>query len=341
VPAPAALGAAPPALVVTTLPAPVAVPVPAALPEASPAATVLEAVPALPVITTPILAPASAPLVADVPAPVGAPAPAALPAAIVPPPVLVPAPSQVVAPRASVAAAPAPAPPVRAVPAPAERMQAAPPAVAAPTPAAERPPLVVDDETAALARKLFGVPGAAGHPVQRVLVCAVDAPELSAEIAVGLGLAASRERSTGVALIDLNLDGGVSLHRRLHLDGTPGISDAVLMGLKGRRNIQRVQPSCDLWLIAAGSRPQDLRARLGQPETRRAIGSLAAAFEYAVGYGPTVGADAIALGECFDGVVLVVDAKATAPDAVPAAAAAFKDGGVAVLGTIARTRPTA
>ena len=91
----------------------------------------------------------------------------------------------------------------------------------------------------------------------------------------------------------------------------------------------------------AGSRVHELRASLGEPAIRRAIGSLAGSFDYVVAHvaGSEDCRDAAALGACFDDVVVVVEAGRTTPQATRAAAAVLNDAGVRLLGSVVNSAP--
>jgi Mrp family chromosome partitioning ATPase len=237
-----------------------------------------------------------------------------------------------VPPRASAAAVaplPLPAPPPASEPAP-DANDAQPADVS----------IDVDDETRALARQLFVRPNGGGNGARRLLLCPVQTRDSSSAIAAGLAAAMARDTSSSVCLMDLGFDGG-TLHRSLGLDGSTGIAETVLQRLPPRACAQRIDSTSDLWFMPAGARCGELRELLGQTETRRAIRACAGGFDYVVSYAPVRanGGDAVILGECFDGVVLILDAKTTTADAARAASSAFEQAGVRVLGNIVNSRP--
>jgi hypothetical protein len=235
---------------------------------------------------------------------------------------LPPLPSRTITPAATPAPAPIPAPEASRV---------------APEPEVS---IDVDEDTLALARQLFVRPNGEGRGARRLLLCPVDARPSSAEIAAGLAAAVAHDTSSSVCLMDLGLDGG-TLHRWLHQEGSTGIAETVLQRLPPRACAQHIDSTSDLWFMPAGTRCGELRELLGHAETRRAIRACAGSFDYVVSYAPVSanGGDAVILGECFDGLVLVLDAKTTTPEAARAAAKAFDDAGVRVLGSVVNRRP--
>jgi Mrp family chromosome partitioning ATPase len=212
-----------------------------------------------------------------------------------------------------------------------------------PTPIAPRrrestPLPTPDDETVALARKLFL--GDDGHAARgrRALFAGVGSTSRSGSIAIGLALMLARETGRLVSLVDLNLEGG-TLHDSLQLEASPGVSDAVLQGMLADACTQETPSARSLRFLATGSDPQGLRASLHESRSRLRMRALLGTFDYVIGHATTLSTtDMVALGGLFDGVVLVVEAGKTSPDEVRTMAAALREADVKVLGTVVDSR---
>jgi protein-tyrosine kinase len=216
---------------------------------------------------------------------------------------------------------------------PVDRPAPTPPAPIAPRPGQSVAP-AIDDETMGLARRLFLQKDVAGGSAKRVLLIAVDSARASSEIAIGLARAVAREAGRSVCLLDLNLDGG-TLHHVLRLHDSPGVSDAILQGMLGPACTQEVPSAPSLCFMPTGSRPEELRAAIRDAQTQEKVRALLGMFGYVVACAaPESKGDAAALGACFDGVVLVLDAHATTPEAARATASALTEAGVKLLGSV-------
>jgi Mrp family chromosome partitioning ATPase len=212
-----------------------------------------------------------------------------------------------------------------------------------PTPIASRRPENVatpqqDDETVALARRVFlGDDGQAARG-RRALVATVGPTSRSGSIAIGVALTLARETGRPVSLVDLNVE-GATLHDGLQLEGSPGVSDAVLQGMLVDACTQEIPSAPSLRFLASGSDPHALRASLADSRTRNRIRALLGIFDYVVAHAaPLSTADTVALGSLFDGVVLVLEAGKTSPDEVRTTAAALKEADLKVLGTVVDNR---
>ena len=215
-----------------------------------------------------------------------------------------------------------------------EARREVPPAPAQP----ERAPVpAVDDETMDLARRLFLRKD--GEGVRRLLLTSVESPRGSADIALALALALAREPETTVCLADLNLDGG-TLHERLGMEDAPGLSDAVHQRTPARAFARQVTGVAGLSLLTPGLQPRGLRPSLADAAISEVVRDLVQSFDYVVAHAaPAASADdAAVLGKCFDGVVLVLDAQATTPDAARSAAGALKAAGARVVGSVVHNR---
>jgi Mrp family chromosome partitioning ATPase len=233
-------------------------------------------------------------------------------------------------------------PPAPAKPASPADLRIAPP----PTPIASRrreapgTPLQ-DDDTLALARKAFlGDDGQAARG-RRALFAGVGSVSRSGSIAVSLALSLARETERPVSLFDLNVE-GATLHDRLQLESSPGLSDVILQGMLADACTQEIPSAPSLRFLASGTDPQGLRASLNDSRTRNRMRALLGVFDYVVGHteAPSTG-DLVALGGLFDGVILVLEAGKTSPDEVRTTGAALKEANVKVLGTIVDNRQQA
>lgn len=220
----------------------------------------------------------------------------------------------------------APAPPTAAAPA------VAPLPPVAPVPLRERQVnFSPDDETVALARKLFLTVDVGPR---HVLFGAVDPAGASATLALGLAVALAREASGSVCLVDVNLEGG-TLHRSLRLLATPGLSDSIVNRVAVGECLQQVGSETTLSFVAVGSCPEKLRAALADRSTLSELHALLKPFDYVVAHAaPGATHDLAAMGDCFDGAVLILDAATTTGAATRAAAELLKDAGVPLIGTV-------
>jgi Mrp family chromosome partitioning ATPase len=188
-----------------------------------------------------------------------------------------------------------------------------------------------DDETIALARRLFLTDHAGPR---HVLVGAIDAAGTSATLALGLAGALGREAGSAVCLIDLNLRGG-TLHRRLQLRATPGVSDVIVRGTPVGECLQQVGSATNVSFIGAGSCAEQLHAALRERRTLSSIHVVLKPFGYVVAEAsPGWPGEMAVLGSCFDGALLVGPAGTTSGKAARLVAEALKDAGVPLLGTV-------
>ena len=131
------------------------------------------------------------------------------------------------------------------------------------------------------------------------------------------------------------------MHRRSHLryemDAGPGFSDA-LAGIGAVQAFAHQVPGQEnLWVMPAGL-PVRERASLSGTTARRRLAELLGAFDYVIVQAAPMaaGEDSTLPGASFDGVVLVLNATTTRPEAVRAAAESLKAADVRLLGTILR-----
>jgi Mrp family chromosome partitioning ATPase len=98
----------------------------------------------------------------------------------------------------------------------------------------------------------------------------------------------------------------------------------------------RAPSIANLWLMPAGLPTLDVRPVLGDADTQRRLRELFDTFDHVIAYTAPIGlhADATLFGSIFDGVVLVVDASTTKPEAVRSAADALGQARVRLLGTV-------
>lgn len=197
---------------------------------------------------------------------------------------------------------------------------------------AELPPPRASDEEIGLVQQLFLLPGVQGP--KAVVFCGVEAEQSAGAecIRVSEILAAGLERQVCLVDADVRVP---SLHLRYSLRNEPGITDAVLHPGPVRSFAQRIGES-HLWLLSAGSRGAGRHLIWPIAQLQDRVADLKTEFDFVVINAPAVGenADAIALGQAADGVVLLLRAGFTRKRAVLKAKEKLAAAKVSVVGVV-------
>jgi len=168
---------------------------------------------------------------------------------------------------------------------------------------------------------------------RQVLFCGVDQGEASGRLCVQAGEVLASELQLPVCVVDAKVR-APSLHRFFHADG---VSTSCGNG-SGRLHAR--QMGNNLWFLA----PEDLLSNgdsaFGTEQLRSSLREVRKEFAYVLIDAEPVGqqADAAALGQATDGVVLVLEANATRRVAALSAKEALEAAGVRLLGTVLNNR---
>jgi len=205
--------------------------------------------------------------------------------------------------------------------------------------AVPRPYREVDDEIVSLVAQLFPLDGDGETEVRRALFTSVEVSRSSAEVATRVAEVLAQRANGVVCLADLNLQ-VPTLHLRHQLEGHAGFADALMQSGALRAFTHRAPCSSNLWVMPAGLRAADARPLLGSALTQRRLAELFGTFDYVVATTAPIGqhADAALLGAYVDGVVLVLEANRTRPEAARAACDALYAANTRVLGTVLNNR---
>ena len=174
--------------------------------------------------------------------------------------------------------------------------------------------------------------GATSAPHQ-VLFCGVDEGEASGRLCVGAGEILASEQPLPVCVVDAKVR-VPSLHRYFHSDGfSPSRG-------KGSGRFHARQMGNNLWFLALEGMLSNGDLACGAEQLRSNLREVRKEFAYVLIDAEPVGqqADAAALGQATDGVVLVLEANATRRVAALSAKEALEAAGVRLLGTVLNDR---
>jgi capsular exopolysaccharide synthesis family protein len=192
------------------------------------------------------------------------------------------------------------------------------------------------EEALKLVQRVFFSPNAHGpravvfsgveHGAGSSWVCARTCETLAAQ-AVG-----------SVCVVDANLR-SPSLHRYFDVENCCGLTDSLPQPGPIRNFAQRLGGG-NLWLMPCGASTADAHTFLKSDRMQKRLADLRAAFDYVLIDTPPVNlyADAIALGQLADGVILVVEANATRREAARKAKESLDAANVRVLGAVLNKR---
>jgi len=186
-------------------------------------------------------------------------------------------------------------------------------------------------EITRLVHTLF-LSGAASGPHQ-VLFCGVDEGDASGRLCVAAGEVLASEAPMPVCVVDAKVR-APSLHRFFH---TGGFCTSHGAG-SGRRRAR--QMGHNLWFLSLDSTLLNGDLACSAEQLRTGLREVRKEFAYVLIDAEPVGqhADAAALGQATDGVVLVLEANATRRVAALSAKEALEAAGVRLLGTVLNDR---
>jgi len=191
------------------------------------------------------------------------------------------------------------------------------------------------EELVKLVQMVFLLPGKPARHV--VLFSGAAAGAGCSTICVGAAEALAAQAEQPVCLVDSNLR-FPSLHVCLGVENRRGLSEALLEGGPMQEYIQKLSPH--LWFLPSGVRCSPQVGVNGAGRLAARIIELRQQFRYVLLDSPPVNtySDAIPLGQCADGVVLVVGANSTRREAARKAKDCFLSAGSKLAGVVLNNR---
>lgn len=151
----------------------------------------------------------------------------------------------------------------------------------------------------------------AGECPRAVVFAGIDPGDGCSRICADTAKTLARNVSGSVCLVDANLR-SPSLHRFFGVTNHHGLADALHQEGMIRDFTQQLRPD-NLWLLSCGSGESDSASLLSSDRLKTRLVELRQQYDYVLIDAPplTRYADAIALGQLTDGVVLILEASST------------------------------
>lgn len=193
------------------------------------------------------------------------------------------------------------------------------------------------EEATRLAHRVFLLSGPSAPRV--VILSGVEHGCGTTELCARLARALVAQVEKTVCLVDASLR-TPSLNRLFDMENFNGLTDLVEHPGDTGQFVRPVEKSPHLWLLSAGRSALSPHALLRSGRLQQRIAELRSRFDYLLIDSPPINlyADAIALGQLADGVILVVEANVTRREAARKAKLSFQNAGVRVLGAILNKR---
>jgi Mrp family chromosome partitioning ATPase len=194
------------------------------------------------------------------------------------------------------------------------------------------PRQLASDLMAGLVERVFLQPG--GKPPRMVVFAAIDHGNGSSLIAASVARALTAVAPGAVCLVEANFR-SPGLPRMLGTTNYQGFTDALLEPGNIRSFMKPMGNGC-LWLLSSGMIAADSPKLLAAALTRVRFLELRAEFDFVIVDAPPLSryADAIALGQLADGMVLVLEAGLTRQDAALTAVQSVRSYRIQVLGAV-------
>jgi len=196
-----------------------------------------------------------------------------------------------------------------------EILQAEPPMPVAPTPSPGPRDLdtVAREEVVKLVQQVFLSANPASPRV--AAFCGVDSGDGCSWVCARAAEALAAQVTGSVCVVDANLR-SPSLHLYFNVENLAGLTESVCHQGEVRQFAQQLQGS-NLWVVTAGSATSDPQTLLRSARLQGRIAELRGEFEFVLVDVPPVNlyADALALGQLADGMVMVLGAQATRREA--------------------------
>lgn len=193
------------------------------------------------------------------------------------------------------------------------------------------------EETVKMVQRVFLMPGP-GAP-RAVVFSGVEHGDGCSWICSSAATALVGQAPGSVCVVDANLR-RPSLHRYFGMENRVGLCEAVVQPGPIRNFAQQVAGSGELWLLPCGSATSDPHAVLHSEGFRARVTELRAEFDNVLFDAPPVNlyADAIALGQLTDGIIMVLQSNTTRREAARRAKESFEAANVRLLGAVLNKR---
>jgi Mrp family chromosome partitioning ATPase len=199
------------------------------------------------------------------------------------------------------------------------------------------PRQLASDLMAGLVQRVFLQPEQ--KPPHTVVFAAIDPGNGCSLIAASVARALTASAPGAVCLVEANFR-SPALPRMLGTTNYQGFTNALLEQGSIRSFVKQIGNGC-LWLLSSGPIAADSPKLLAAERTRARFVELRAEFDFVIVDAPPLSqyADAIALGQLSDGMVLVLEAGSTRQDAALTAVQNVRSSRIKVLGAVLnRTR---
>jgi capsular exopolysaccharide synthesis family protein len=176
------------------------------------------------------------------------------------------------------------------------------------------------------------------EPPRMVVFAAVDHGNGCSQIAASVAGTLAQNSPGAVCLVEGNFR-SPALPKMLGTTNYHGLTDALLEPGSIRSFMKPVWNE-NLWLISSGPIATDSPNLLSSERMRARSGELRKEFDFVIVDAPPISryADAIALGNLSDGVVLVLEAESTRREAARIAVENLRSSGIPVLGAVLNKR---
>jgi len=194
---------------------------------------------------------------------------------------------------------------------------------------------ITREESLKLVQSLFLLNGAANRVV---LFAGVDSGSGCSLVCVGAAETLAQNTSGAVCLVDVNFR-APSLPEAFGTTNHYGLSDSLLKEGPVRHFAKLLLPR-NLWLLSCGSAANESTALLNSEKMKSRIQELRSEFDYVLLDAPPLStyADAVALGQLADGIVLVLEAHSTKREAAVRVADHLRAANVKILGAVFNKR---
>jgi Mrp family chromosome partitioning ATPase len=191
-------------------------------------------------------------------------------------------------------------------------------------------------EEVRLVQRVFMTPQATAR--RAVVFAGVEQDNGCAMVCIRAGQTLAHLQRKTVCIVDANLRTPV-LHRAVGTDNHEGFASAIAQSGFATTFPWRVTPD-NLWLLPSGSATSDPDLLLTAERLRPPMRELRAIFDHVLVYAPPINlfAESLALSQCVDGVVLVLEAHSTRREIARNMKTYLEDLNVPLLGVVLNNR---
>jgi Mrp family chromosome partitioning ATPase len=200
----------------------------------------------------------------------------------------------------------------------------------------DSPRTLASDLMAGLVQRIFLQPEQ--KPPRLVVFAAIDPGNGTSHIAATVARALTASAPGAVCLVEANFR-SPALPRMLGTTNYQGFTDALLQQGSIRSFMKPIGNGC-FWLLSSGPLATDSPNLLSGERMRSRFVELRAEFDFVIVDAPPLSryADAIAMGQLSDGMVLVLEAGSTRQDAALTAVRYVRSSRIQVLGAVLNKR---